>query len=844
MFVVISVVITVAAVALGAFGGGGGSSGQNPISSSNNTAPAPVIQSNWVVSDSQANIYRTSEYNSQWGLESIHAAEAYAVLAKNDKAIAGDNIKIAITDSGVEASHIEIANNLDVANSYNYYANSHDFSDSDGHGTHVASIAAGVKDERNMHGVAYNANIVASDIVNENYTEIDYAEAITGAASIDDVKIINASWSYSNPSGSFYTSYNGTPSGTNSRDNAIIAGLNIAKEKDILVIAAAGNDADNDGDGQLEGQDPNYLRFLKPTKPALFANNNTLEGYIIAVGAIKEYDIAQKDPLIQIADYSNICGITHDYCLMAPGTRILGAVSNININDVDGIENQKYADFTGSSMASAHVSGAAAVLRAAWPHLTAPQTGQLLLSTATDLGESGVDDIYGHGLLNLYAAVQAQGENRLSAGSLVESAGYDLRNSTIRVDPIFGDAFSRNVALALKDAVYFDDYGRDFKAFLVNKINISSHNSAIYQVNNILFNQYKNEIIPFSFNFNQQKFGSHKENHNLENASLIKFQIKSYNNNHLKFITIDNSVENKNLTTRNGFSFIQNFGKNLSAGFAFNIDELNKNNFGFILQPYRSSPYQGFVSLNLNDNRKNFNQLFFTQKFFDDKFNLNLSFQSSYQAQSILASKKKQENQLIEADFGFNVNKKTNLSFSLGKLTEFNNNLLNSHAFGAFESSSNSDTNYFKIFLDKKIIGNYSLIASVAQGITRLEGNNLGLFRDYDNIKSQNASIGLVNQNIFGGKMGAIYSEPLRISKGNVVVDIAISRDNAGNINRYRQEVSLKPSGKEQDFELYYSRNIGANSQINFNLFMVKDAGNIKSDHLNYFGLIRYDMRF
>lgn len=61
---------------------------------------------------------------------------------------------------------------------------------------------------------------------------------------------------------------------------------------------------------------------------------------------------------------------------------------------------------TGTSMAAAHVSGAAALLAARYPSWTNAQIRDRLLATATDLGSSGFDNTYGNGLVNIAAAIQ------------------------------------------------------------------------------------------------------------------------------------------------------------------------------------------------------------------------------------------------------------------------------------------------------------------------------------------------------------------------------------------------------------------------------------------------------
>jgi subtilisin family serine protease len=70
-------------------------------------------------------------------------------------------------------------------------------------------------------------------------------------------------------------------------------------------------------------------------------------------------------------------------------------------------------DGAGTSYAAPRVAGAAALVRHKFPGLSGMQLKSLLLSTATDIGEPGIDAIYGHGKLNLENALSPQG--RLTA---------------------------------------------------------------------------------------------------------------------------------------------------------------------------------------------------------------------------------------------------------------------------------------------------------------------------------------------------------------------------------------------------------------------------------------------
>jgi serine protease len=67
---------------------------------------------------------------------------------------------------------------------------------------------------------------------------------------------------------------------------------------------------------------------------------------------------------------------------------------------------QPYAFSSGTSMASPHVAGAAALLRALVPGTTSAAIENALVSTARDLGDPGYDTTYGHGLIDVHAAAR------------------------------------------------------------------------------------------------------------------------------------------------------------------------------------------------------------------------------------------------------------------------------------------------------------------------------------------------------------------------------------------------------------------------------------------------------
>ncbi|MBM5782537.1 MAG: hypothetical protein FJ368_03855 [Pelagibacterales bacterium] len=831
MFSLIVAIFASIGIVSGVSSGGGGSGGSVSSGGSNYYVDSGGVNG---YTTSDAEYYKTTEYQKQWGLDSINAADAYAYLSSNNKEQAGEGVKIGITDTGVKLTHQEIsANDSGLGYDFDNYDSS--VTDSSGHGTHVASTAAGVRDGNGMHGVAYNSEIIAVQMMNSSEYGIEYA-ANKGAG------VINMSWAFSDANGnSLQLSIGGSTyeaiydSMQSEFDAAIASNSGLGS----VLVAANGNDS--------------YTNYI--SAPAIFSQDSRLNGIMIAVGSVNK----ESDGSYSISDFSNQCKQAKEYCLVAPG----GYYNESGIYAAGISSNSSYTEKVGTSMATPHVTGAAAVIRAAWPLLTAAETVQILLDTATDLGASGTDDIYGKGMLNLYEAVQAQGTTILSSGTRINSSGYTVDQTSINSDPIFGDAFTKNVATELRSTVFFDKYGRDYKANLDKNITARS-SYTVPTLDSIAFNNYNSKTIPISFGINkssklQLELKSYNDNNWKSSASSINYglssnEINMQNNFGLKHLVVDRSKEDSYLTKSQGFSFTQDFSKNFQAGFAFNTNEADNlkqtqfSNIGFIsVSNFAANPYQNFVSSSSYSadlsNVRNFNQLFVSKKFMDNKFALTASHQTSYNTNSNFSKVSNIQNQVSDFTFTYLPGSDSSTSLSFGNLNEFDNNLLNSKSLGAFSTAGNSKTSYFKISSSRKLAEDLYLISSFSEGQTQANGNNQGIFRSYEDIKSRSSSVGLVNNNIFGGKIGFIYSEPMRVYSGKASINVPVARDSSG-IVRYSSTVSLKPTGKEQDLELFYSRNLSDNSQVKFNFITQKQPGNIKDAESNYLGFMSYGLKF
>jgi hypothetical protein len=102
------------------------------------------------------------------------------------------------------------------------------------------------------------------------------------------------------------------------------------------------------------------------------------------------------------------------------------------------------------------VTGAIAILKQAWPQLSAQEIVQLLLTTATDMGEAGVDDVYGVGMLNLDNATNPNGTSSIST----TSGTTNLNETSLSASSVVGDSLS-NIDV-LSSTMIVDDYNRDY----------------------------------------------------------------------------------------------------------------------------------------------------------------------------------------------------------------------------------------------------------------------------------------------------------------------------------------------------------------------------------------------
>jgi hypothetical protein len=358
-----------------------------------------------------SSVYDTAEY------QRSNAAVQAQALAAYQAGATGKGVIAAVIDSGIDQNSAEFSGRISALSAD--LAGSRGLQDQGGHGTSVAGVLLGAKNDTGIHGVALGATLLvartdtpgsctatgpdAGCSHNDNAIARGVDLARTAGA-----RVINVSLGGSPPNSTLRTAI----------DRATTAG--------IIIVISAGNEGVT-----------SPSNAVNPDLLAQVAIDPIAHGLVLIAGATDSNKV--------LADFSNKAGNGAAYYLTALGVRVRS-------NDETGVAFL----YSGTSYSAPVVSGAVTLLAQAFPSLTGAQIVDLLLRTATDLGATGTDAVYGHGELNLAKAFAPQGSTSLP-GSAVAISLTD--NGTLSAP--MGDAGQGGMTTMIRDG-----YGRDYSVDL------------------------------------------------------------------------------------------------------------------------------------------------------------------------------------------------------------------------------------------------------------------------------------------------------------------------------------------------------------------------------------------
>nr|WP_248306309.1 S8 family peptidase [Devosia oryzisoli] len=333
------------------------------------------------------------------------------------------------------------------------------------HGTFVASLATANKDGLGIHGVAPGADL---HLTSYQPTGAGFSISnVTGGtldAAAKRAVAQNNSWGFSVKAETFQNYLAGHPGATTADGLNALLGYGAGNwqsylnaldtfQKTGVIVWALSND-----DSYAQGDITATLPYFEP---------RLAEAWIAAADGY--FEVNGSGDITRAVRLSAACGIAAKFCLAGDGITT-GAWST---------SNTAYASGYGTSFVAPQISGAVALLAEAFPDLTPAEWTKRLLASANnkwfasqgvpvagtvDYG-NGVTHAYstewGHGVLDLKAALSPIGTLSMLSGATVETATrYDAAQSAVSAPSSFGDALQ--VALAPQEMAVFDALNRAY----------------------------------------------------------------------------------------------------------------------------------------------------------------------------------------------------------------------------------------------------------------------------------------------------------------------------------------------------------------------------------------------
>ncbi len=696
---------------------------------------------------------------------------------------------LGVIDSGIVASNpvfapgqVSAALSSCAAASFNC---SSGVTDDNGHGTAVASIAAanrvttgtysysGYTVAANSYiGVAPNANIIAGKVLNASGSgyNTDVSNGINKAVATG-VSVINLSLTYM-----------ATPD--------IVAAVNNAAAKGVFIVWAGGND----GKALLANANTNGL-----TKVAI---NHLIFAGALDTTAAKAASFSSNAGTGLLLDAGGGKTSYASRWISAPGVNILAPGISYGPNAM--------ALWSGTSMSAPLISGSLILLESAWPILKTNGTAaNLLLASATDLGATGVDSIYGTGKVNLTTAFKPYG-----ALSVTQANGKSTPITSLSGAMISSGALGSLAAVKAKLASYtaLDTYSRNFT------VNLSGL---------ILTKPTAASVNPLPSNVNSGVVVMKLH----DGSELSSWQApRTYMTDRLGVFGNSDGNASKAplymaLTNRDGNTMAMGYG--MSSQLSLTKALYADSNFSSMASELGTSNLSGLAQGGFH--------LAYGMKIADDT---RLAVAMHWTPASSYGSNPSWDQASISSDA-------TNLT--LGLTTKLSDALTGGVSVGQLHEGcgvlgANYDANSplslganrstsLGLSLGYALNANTSLLAEVGFAVTGgSQGNSL--LAGTTSIQSRSYGVSVLSKHLMNtdDQLAISLKQPLRVVSGSVGI-VMPSIDAAGVANYSTEMVSLVPTGREVDFKMTYHAPLKKNQSLSLQFAARKDTMNIAGNH-------------
>jgi len=727
------------------------------------------------------NFNYSSASSSQNPMDVINAHKAYGY------GLTGSGETIAIIDAGFSTNHNEL--DAKTITQYGTQTAATGINATADHGLIVSSVAAGEDDGSGMQGVAPNANLHLASYNQSNgntYYPTHWANATDNASS---AIVQNNSWginyqidtlqsdiSSNNWTNAYAIAQKFHSSGLTANEasaNAYITALNNFQDHGVIVYALSNTTSYTDADFQA-------------ALPVLFPQLE--EAWITAVNV----EITGSSGNETYTRMSAPCGSTAEYCLGADGYQVVGAAYDSSDT------NLYWQGVSGTSFVAPQISGAVAILAEAFPNHTPNELTDRLLASADNSFFShdaavtfgngishGYDDEFGHGIMDIYAAlnpITSSSYTRIYTGKSTKvGEEYQLGNSKLLASNSLGDSLQRGLIGEI--GYTYDDLGGGFKYDMSYHVDLVNSKEPLINLSSELAS-LSNPLI------------------NTEKLSLLQ--------------KVDKAV-----TVGNSSLPIESF-------FNSNIDSSIK------LSDYHTSylkPEKGGVGVGA------------TYQLHNSRLLLGATVPVREDNGYTIGSRK-----TIVSSFEFGDPSVQSVTLMAG-LSKDKDNLLDSKGTNAFSLSGSKSTTAFTAFKgQKQLLDNFSLIGMATLANTNMSSPNNSFVDSASDVKSSSiALIASVRNLTDDDHLSLFVNQPDRVDNGSMAIKIASLADSNRNITQTIKHINLEPSSRQVNYGLSYRKDLNENlafsvkHMITNNLNHRLDSNTI---HSSYIGINYKDIRF
>lgn len=726
------------------------------------------------------NLNYSSAASSQNPLEVINAHKAYGY------GLTGSGETIAILDAGFSTSHDELDSK--TITQYGTQTAATGVNATADHGLIVSSVAAGEDDGTGMQGVAPGVSLHWASYNQRNgntYYPTHWANATDNASSavvqnnswgidyqIDTLQSDISSNSWTNAYGIAQKFHSSGYTANETSANAYITALDNFQDHGVVVYALSNTSSYTDADFQA-------------ALPVLFSQLE--EAWITAVNV----EITGSSGNETYTRKSAPCGSTGKYCLGADGYQIVGAAYDRSAT------NLYWQGVSGTSFVAPQISGAVALLAEAFPNHNPEQLTDRLLASADNTFFShdaavtfgngvshGYDDEFGHGILDIYAAlnpITSSAYTRIYTGDSSDgSESYQLGNSKLLTSNSLGDSLQKGL---IGEVGYtYDDLGGGFEYDMSYHVNLMSNNKP-------------------KFNLSEE--------------------LKSLTN------PIDNSLKTKD-------------SLNLNQGISIGLSAIPIQSF-FDSNSYSSPNLQSYHTPYLDSNEGGLG-IGGTFNISNARLLVGATMPIEFNNGQKIGSKKSLVSSL---EYG---NPQSQSVTLMTGLSQENDSLLGSIGSNAFSlDGAKSTTTFTALKAQKHLLDNFSLTGIVTHANTNMTSPSNSLVDSARDVKSSSIALVADMRNLSNDDQLSIFvNQPNRVDSGSIAIKTASLADSNRNINQTIKNIDLDSSSRQLNFGLSYRKDLNENLAFSVKHIITNNlnhSDNSNRLHSSYIGMDYKDLK-